>query len=361
MKRIGYIFDQTISIENLRAAHFDGKKAIMLKPVRKRRNRMRRAMAWEADIENNLERLHAMLEAGTYHPGEYRKKIVLEAWKWREIWYTTEWDDQVVQRAIMRTLGVKLEKSMISGTYASMKNRGIHRAIRHMSRKIRKTLFPERLWIYQSDFKKYYASIQHDRLKYRTRSKIKDARMLNLLDIFIDSFPCREYLLEHPGSEKRGIPIGNVVSPLFANFFLDEFDHWAKEVFKATGYYRYADDIVAIFQTKDGGRDFRTAIHRFATELDLTIKPNEKLYPFRARRIDFVGYLISPFSVKLRKSNERKFRRCAKLFLKHPTKKLAESLSSRWGWIKHLSKGGRLWYSVLPKSIHQIHKEASQC
>lgn len=361
MKRIGYIFEETISIENLRAAHFDGKDAIKKKPVWKRKNRMRRALAWEADIENNLARLHAMLEAGTYHPGEYRKKIVLEAGKWREIWYTTDWDDQVVQRAIMRTLGARLEKSMIPETYASMKGRGPHRAIRHICRLLASMPFPDRLWGYQSDFKKYYASIKHERLKRRTRSKIKDARMLNLLYIFINSFPCKKYLLEHPGSEGRGIPIGNVVSPLFANFFLDEFDHWAKEVFKATGYFRYADDILAIFQTKDEGRDFRTAIHKFAVDLDLTIKPSEKLYPLWARRIDFLGYLISPFSVKLRKSNERKFRRCARRCADNLTKKLVQSLSSRWGWIKHISKPGRFWFSVLPKSIYQINQEASQC
>ena len=185
MKRIGYIFDETVSIDNLRAAHFDGRAAIRKKKKKQRRTKMRRAMAWESHLEENLERLHGQLIAGTYHPGEYHKKIVYEAGKWREIWYTTEWDDQVVQRAIMRTLGVKLEKSMIRHTYASMKGRGTHRAVHDLWHLISRTLFADNLWASESDYKKYYANIQHDRMKYRLNRKIKPPTLWAL-------YPCKK-------------------------------------------------------------------------------------------------------------------------------------------------------------------------
>ena len=365
MKRIGYIFIPTVDKENLRAAHFDMKEAIKKKKKKQRQNRMKRALAFEENLEENLDELHEELVTGTYRPGKYQQIIVMENGKIRDVWYLIQWRDQLVQRAIMRTLGVMIENSMIPGTYASMKGRGTHRALRHVWRLILRTLFAILLWCYKSDFKQYYASILHDVLKYLLEQKIKDRMMLNLLFVFIDSFPCEEYLKKHPESKGRGIPIGNLLSPLFANFFLDKFDHWAKEVFHAYGYFRYADDILGIFRTKDEARDFRTGIHKRMSELGLIIKPDEQVYPLRSRRIDFVGYTLSPFSIRLRKSNERRFRRNAFLFLKHPTKKLAESLSSRWGQIKHVTKGGRLWYSVLPQSIHQIHKqlnkEASPC
>lgn len=365
MKRIGYIFCPTIDKENLRAAHFEAKEAIKNKKKEQREKRMRVALAWEANLEENIDELYNELVAGTYRHGKYLEIVVRENGKIRDVWYLIEWRDQVVQRAIMRTLGAKIQASMIPGTYASMKKRGTHRAMRDVWRLICRTLFPLLLWCFKSDFKQYYASILHDILKYLLEQKIKDRKMLNLLFVFIDSFPCEEYLKKHPESAGRGIPIGNILSPLFANFFLDKFDHWAKEVFHAYGYFRYADDIMAIFHTKNEARDFRTEIHRRMEGLGLTIKQNEQVYPLRARRIDFVGYTISPFSVRLRKRNERKFRRTACLFFKHPTKKLADSLSSRWGMIKHISRGGRFWYSVMHQSIHQIHKqinqEASKC
>ena len=357
MKRIGYIFEEVISEENLRAAHFECKKMKKKHSI----SRMRRALAWEAKIDSNVHRVHNMLLMGNYHPGEYRKKIVFEAGKVREIWYTTEWDDQVVQRAIQRTLGVKLENSMIPETYASMKGRGIHRALRHIRRLLARTPFASELWAYQIDIRKFYASIRHDILKQVLEQKIKDRKMLNLLYVFIDSFPCEKYLRLHPGFEGRGIPIGNIISPLLANFFVSDFDHWAKEVFRATGYYRYADDTLALLRSRDEARDFRTATHKFMESVDLIIKPDEQIYPIKSRPIDFVGYVISPFCVRIRKSIERSFRRCAYLYKKRPTKKLAESLASRWGWIKHISQAGRLWFAVLPKSLKQINQEATQC
>ncbi|HPB10243.1 MAG TPA: SUMF1/EgtB/PvdO family nonheme iron enzyme, partial [Kiritimatiellia bacterium] len=42
----------------------------------------------------------------------------------------------------------------------------------------------------------------------------------------------------------RGLPIGNLTSQWFANFYLTGLDHFAKETLKAPGYIRYMDDIV---------------------------------------------------------------------------------------------------------------------
>jgi hypothetical protein len=42
----------------------------------------------------------------------------------------------------------------------------------------------------------------------------------------------------------RGLPIGNLTSQWFANFYLSGLDHYAKEGLGAPGYIRYMDDIV---------------------------------------------------------------------------------------------------------------------
>ena len=61
--------------------------------------------------------------------------------------------------------------------------------------------------------------------------------MLQLLDEIIDSAP--------------GVPIGNYLSQYFANLYLTYFDHWIKEVLKVKYYYRYADDIVLLSDSKE--------------------------------------------------------------------------------------------------------------
>ncbi|MGC8000391.1 RNA-directed DNA polymerase, partial [Salmonella enterica] len=64
------------------------------------------------------------------------------------------------------------------------------------------------------DIRKCYPSIDHLILKNIVRKKIKDKRLLELLDGIIDSAP--------------GIPIGNYLSQFFANLYLSYFDHWLK-------------------------------------------------------------------------------------------------------------------------------------
>ena len=45
-----------------------------------------------------------------------------------------------------------------------------------------------------------------------------------------------------PFERRRGLPIGNLTSQLFANVHLDGLDHFVKEVLRAPGYLRYVDD-----------------------------------------------------------------------------------------------------------------------
>lgn len=47
-------------------------------------------------------------------------------------------------------------------------------------------------------------------------------------------------------SSDKGVPIGNYLSQFFANVYLNNIDHWAKEVLRLKYYYRYCDDIVIL-------------------------------------------------------------------------------------------------------------------
>ena len=49
----------------------------------------------------------------------------------------------------------------------------------------------------------------------------------------------------------EGVPIGNYLSQFFANLYLAYFDHWLKEDKKIKYYFRYADDIVILHNSKE--------------------------------------------------------------------------------------------------------------
>lgn len=111
------------------------------------------------------------------------------------------------------------------------------------------------------DIRKFYPSVNHDILKAIIRKKIKDNDLLWLLDEIIDS--------------ADGVPIGNYLSQFFANLYMAYFDHWVKEELKAKYYYRYADDIVLLSDSKDQLRNWLLAIKVYLTSmLKLKLKDN---------------------------------------------------------------------------------------
>lgn len=111
------------------------------------------------------------------------------------------------------------------------------------------------------DIRKFYPSLNHDILKAIIRKKIKDNDLLWLLDGIIDS--------------ADGVPIGNYLSQFFANLYMAYFDHWVKEELKAKYYYRYADDIVLLSDSKEQLRSWLLAIKLYLTNvLKLKLKDN---------------------------------------------------------------------------------------
>ena len=95
-----------------------------------------------------------------------------------------------------------------------------------------------------------FRAIDHEILKVDVRRRIGCERTLRLIDTIVDGSnpqePVHHYYpgddLFAPYERRRGLPIGNLTSQLFANVHLDGLDHFVKEVLRARGYVRYVDD-----------------------------------------------------------------------------------------------------------------------
>ena len=74
----------------------------------------------------------------------------------------------------------------------------------------------ETLYCLKLDIKKFYPSINLEILKQIIRKKIKDKKLLVILDEIIDSIKTT--------GDTKGVPIGNYLSQFFANLYLTYFD-----------------------------------------------------------------------------------------------------------------------------------------
>ncbi len=149
------------------------------------------------------------------------------------------------------------------------------------------------------DVKKFYLNIDPDILKGLLRRKIKDRDFLELLDEIIDS--------------ADGLPIGNLTSQIFANFYMCGFDHWIKEKMKVDKYFRYCDDIVIPSDSKEYLHQLLFNIREyFEKELKLTIKDNYQISLVEDRSVDIVGYKHYHNHKLIRKGTKKRFAKMLK-------------------------------------------------
>lgn len=317
MKRIGNLYQQIISMDNLRLA--DNKA---MKGKLRQTGVLNHLQQHEADLEN----LHQMLVNKNYKTSAYTTFKIKEP-KEREIFRLPYFPDRIMHHAIMNVLENIFVDCFIAQTYSCVKGRGIHgaaNAIKDALRDINGTQYCLKL-----DIKKFYPNIDHDVLKQLLRRKFKDADLIWLLDEIIES--------------TNGLPIGNYLSQYFANFYLTYFDHWLKETKAIKYYFRYADDIVILSDNKQYLHAILAEIkHYLNAELKLTVKENYQVFPVAARGIDFVGYVFYHTHTRLRKTIKQNFARML------ANNKNQKSIASYNGWAAHCNSK-----NLMKKLLHE--------
>ena len=243
MKTHKNLFQRIVSFANLlEAAH---------KAAKGKRERLN-VMAFFESLEENIWLLRAELSDEAYRPGQYTSFMIYKP-KPRMI-SAAPFRDRVVHHALINVIGPLLERSLIHDTYANRTEKGTHKAIRRFQGFLR-----EYDYALKCDIRKYFPSIDHEILKVMFRSVIADERVLRLMDLIVDSSNEQEFVCQYfdgddlltPVSRRKGLPIGNLTSQLFANFYLSPFDHFVKEMLGCKAYVRYVDDFVLFSNSKN--------------------------------------------------------------------------------------------------------------
>ncbi len=284
MKRYNHLYEKIYSIENLELAD-----------AKARKNKMHQAAIIEHDKnkEEHILLLRQMLINKTFTTSDYTTFKVYEP-KEREIFKLPYNPDRILQHAIINVIGPIIESTFTADTYSCIKGRGVHGALNSLTAALK----DERSTRYclKLDVEKFYPSIDHNVLKTLLRKKFKDPDLLWLLEDIIDSAP--------------GLPIGNLLSQYFANFFLTPLDYFIKDGNPRLKYLRYADDMVLLLDNKPDLHQLLSDIRSFlSNRLKLKVKDNHQVFPVAARGIDFGGYVSYHTHILWRKRNKKRFAR----------------------------------------------------
>lgn len=335
MKRYNNLFDKIVSLDNLYLAD---------KKARKQKSHRPEVIEFDKNKEQLLLDLQKQLINGEYKTSEYFIFKIYEP-KEREIFKLPYYPDRIVHHAIMNIMEPIWVSSFIKGTYSCIKKRGIHKALKDVKQALKDEVNTQ--YCMKLDIRKFYPSIDHNILKQIIRKKIKDQKLLNLLDEIIDS--------------AVGVPIGNYLSQFFANLYLTYLDHWIKEQKKIKYYFRYADDIVILHSDKEYLRKLFIDMKQYLEQkLNISFKNNWQIFNVDIRGINFVGYRVFHTHVLLRKHIKKNFcRKITKLNKKQDLDRgiYQQKICSYIGWIKYCNGRNLLNKMTKYKELLEYIKE----
>ena len=284
MKRAGELLEAIADPGNLRLAFWKAAKGKCAKAD---------CRAFQEKLDANLAALRADLLAGQTRVGDYHYFTIHDP-KERMI-CAASFRERVLHHAVMNVCEPVLERAAVFDSYACRKGKGQLAAVRRAEGYAR-----QYGWFLKLDIRKYFDSVHHGVLQGLLRRKFKDASVLALLDQVLASYQTA------PG---RGLPIGNLTSQHFANFYLSPLDRFLKEDLRRRAYVRYMDDFVVWGESGAELRAVWREVEAFlAAELRLAVKPNVALNK-TAFGMDFLGYRVFPKALRLARRSKLRFQR----------------------------------------------------
>ena len=287
MRKYDGLFEEVVSFSNLYAAAGKARQGC---------TNTLESCRFFFHLETELLNIRDELTSMTYIPGAYRFFFVNDPKKRRIA--VAPFRDRVVHHAIVNVLSPIYERSYIYDSYATRPGKGTHQAVLRAQSFVRR--WP---WYLKADVHKYFDSVDHEILRKIIARKIRDQRLLRLLNKIIANAP-------EPG---RGLPIGNLTSQFLANVYLDPFDHMVKEELRIKGYLRYMDDFILFSHSRQELKTVLGAIiNNLGDKLLLQLKPSGIWINRSALGLSFLGMRIYPALLRVRKEN---LKRCKKRML----------------------------------------------
>ena len=305
------VFDEIFSMDNLYLALEDASRG---------RRYQRDVLQFNDEAGKLLRGLRDEIYKGTYRIEKYHVFYVYEPK--RRMIMSIAFRHRVVQWAIYRIINPLFTKGYIEDSFGCIDGRGSTSAMQRLKYWVDQASRKGGTWYYlKLDISKYFYRISHRVLKKILRKKIDDDRLLYLLDNIID---CDNRAFGLPRGKSPGevapedmlydvgMPIGNLMSQVFANLYLDALDQFCKRILKIHFYIRYMDDVIVLCESKEQLRIWEKQIEAFLlSELELDLNRKTCIRPI-SHGIEFVGYRIWPTHVVLRKQTTLHIKRSLK-------------------------------------------------
>ena len=280
------------------------------------------AISFEVNYSDNLVELYNEVNSKKYKIGKSIAFIVTRP-KPREV-FAADFRDRVIHHVIIQRLEPLFEEEFIDDSYSCRTNKGTLYGIQRLHDKIKDLSknYTEDIWIGKFDISGFFMNINQnwlwkklkefiiekytnekdkEYLLYLTRKVVlhepqknctrkSDIRLWDRLDPAKLLFTCKP---------NCGLPIGNLTSQCFANFYLNDFDHWMSEMFN--GYYgRYVDDFYVLAKTKkEITRKIKSMENYLKQNYGLELHKKKRYIQRYDKGVKFIGTTVKKDKIRL--------------------------------------------------------------
>jgi len=287
---------------------------------RKNKRNTHNALAFEVDYEHNLLRLANEINNGTYQPGRSIAFIVNNPVK-REI-FAADFRDRVVHHWLIAKLNPLFERIFINDSYACRTGKGTHLGFKQLDGFIKSCSsdYKKDCYILKLDIAGFFMHIKRkilfnslEKLILKNYMAEDKSLVLEICKIIVYNNPAQNCIIKGRKSDWAGLPknkslfhspagcglpIGNLTSQVFANFYLNPFDHFIKTTLNIRYYGRYVDDFVIINNDKEFLKSLIPKIRSFLqNELQLELHPKKIYLQHFSKGVKFLGVVIKPHRI----------------------------------------------------------------
>lgn len=260
--------------------------------------------------------LIAQLRAGQYRLREQRS--VQSQGEVKEIWSAQY---ALVLKAVAIVLQDVLRPHLSPRCYHLAGTGGLKGAVRDVDAHVQEYDF-----VFRTDVKGYYASINHDILYKQLATYVQDAVVLDLVQQYLKRMVsvngyCRNI--------HQGISLGCPLSPLIGALYLKPLDDLMAKM--GCFYVRYMDDILVFAPTRWALRRAIKATNQLLGRLKMEKHPDKTFIGRVSRGFDFLGYRFSPEGLGVAPVTVERFSvRVSRLYEQGATASRIREYARRW-------------------------------
>ena len=267
------------------------------------------AIKFEMNYIKNCISLYRDLSERTYKPSASIAFIVTKPRK-REI-FAANFRDRVLHHLVDLKLRPLIEKELIDRTFNNRVGKGTSGCVIQLKKDLEGS--GENDWICKMDMKGFFMSIRKSLTIEMVCNFINEKYFEDdkddlkwLITVLISDNP-EKYCIRRSAKEMwddldknkslftidddLGLPIGNLISQLFANFYLNEFDHYVHEELGFSRYGRYVDDFYIIGE-KEKILSAIPLIREKLKDVGITLHPHKFYLQHASKGCEMVGAVV---------------------------------------------------------------------